>query len=41
MAITKDHSLVALWVERGKLSREEARVHPKINVLPFTLGPRG
>lgn len=38
MAITKDHSLVALWVERGKLSREEARVHPKSNVLHSHLG---
>ena len=36
--LTKDHSLVALWVERGKLSREEARVHPKSNVLHSHLG---
>jgi protein phosphatase len=36
--ITQDHSLVALWVERGKMSREEARVHPKSNVLHSHLG---
>ena len=36
--LTKDHSLVALWVDRGKLTREEARVHPKSNVLHSHIG---
>ena len=37
-ALTNDHSLVALWVERGKITEEEARVHPKANVLHNHLG---
>jgi serine/threonine protein phosphatase PrpC len=36
--ITKDHSLVAKLVEAGKLTKEEARVHPKSNLLYRTIG---
>jgi protein phosphatase len=36
--ITEDHSLVAKLVSVGKLSREEARNHPKSNLLYRTIG---
>jgi PPM family protein phosphatase len=36
--ITKDHSLVAKLVEAGKLTKEEARNHPKSNLLIRTIG---
>ena len=36
--ITEDHSLVAKLVAVGKLTREEARNHPKSNLLYRTIG---
>lgn len=36
--ITRDHSLVAEWVERGRISAEEARNHPQSNILLRTVG---
>jgi PPM family protein phosphatase len=36
--ITKDHSLVAKLVDAGKLTKEEARNHPKSNLLYRTIG---
>jgi protein phosphatase len=36
--ITEDHSLVAKLVSVGKLTREEARNHPKSNLLYRTIG---
>lgn len=36
--ITKDHSLVAKLVEAGRLTKEEARNHPKSNLLIRTIG---
>jgi PPM family protein phosphatase len=36
--ITQDHSLVAKLVAMGKLTKEEARNHPKSNLLYRTLG---
>jgi len=36
--ITEDHSLVAKFVSAGKLTREEARNHPKSNLLYRTIG---
>ncbi len=36
--ITEDHSLVAKLVAAGKLTREEARNHPKSNLLYRTIG---
>jgi serine/threonine protein phosphatase PrpC len=36
--ITEDHSLVAKLVAAGKLTREEARGHPKSNLLYRTIG---
>lgn len=36
--ITEDHSMVAAMVANGKLSREEARTHPRSNVLLQFLG---
>jgi protein phosphatase len=36
--ITKDHSLVEELVERGEISREEARLHPRRNVITRALG---
>jgi serine/threonine protein phosphatase PrpC len=36
--ITEDHSLVAKLVAVGKLSKEEARNHPKSNLLYRTIG---
>jgi serine/threonine protein phosphatase PrpC len=36
--ITKDHSLVAKLVAAGKLTKEEARNHPKSNLLYRTIG---
>ena len=36
--ITEDHSLVAKLVSAGKLTREEARNHPKSNLLYRTIG---
>jgi protein phosphatase len=39
--ITEDHSLVEKLVSLGKLTREEARKHPKSNVLYRTIGSEG
>ncbi len=36
--ITKDHSLVELMVERGELSREEAKFHPGKNLITRAVG---
>lgn len=36
--ITEDHSLVAKMVAAGKLTKEEARKHPKSNLLYRTIG---
>lgn len=37
-ALTKDHSMVQAMVERGKMTREEARVHPQSNVILSFVG---
>ena len=37
--ITKDHSLVESMVDRGDITVEEARRHPKRNVITRALGP--
>ena len=37
-AITRDHSLVAKMVERGRITAEEARNHPHSNILLRTVG---
>jgi protein phosphatase len=39
--ITEDHSLVAKLVSAGKLTKEEARNHPKSNLLYRTIGSEG
>ncbi len=36
--ITKDHSLVARLVEEGAITEAEARVHPRKNVILYSLG---
>ncbi len=36
--ISEDHSLVGKMVERGKLTKEEARIHPHSNILLRTVG---
>ena len=36
--VTKDHSLVARWVEQGRLTAEEARHHHHSNILLRTVG---
>jgi len=37
--ITKDHSLVESMVDRGDITAEEARRHPKRNLITRALGP--
>ena len=37
--ISRDHSLVEVLVERGDLTPEEARHHPKRNLITRALGP--
>ncbi len=37
--ITRDHSLVQNMVERGDITAEEARHHPKRNLITRALGP--
>ena len=39
--ITQDHSLVEELIRAGVISREEARVHPRRNVITRALGTRG
>lgn len=36
--ITKDHSFVEEMVQRGELSREDARLHPKKNIITRAVG---
>ena len=36
--ITRDHSVVQSLIEKGELTEEEARVHPKKNVITRALG---
>ena len=36
--VSKDHSLVAKMVERGRITAEEARTHPHSNILLRTVG---
>ncbi len=36
--VTVDHSLVQLMVERGRMTAEEARVHPYRNVITRSIG---
>ncbi|MGE5279114.1 MAG: PP2C family protein-serine/threonine phosphatase [Deltaproteobacteria bacterium] len=36
--VTQDHSLVARMVEKGKITPEEARVHPLRNIVTRSLG---
>lgn len=36
--ITRDHSLVSKMVEQGRITEEEARVHPHSNILLRTVG---
>ena len=36
--VTTDHSLVELLVRSGKISREEARTHPRRNVITRAMG---
>jgi len=36
--ITKDHSLVEILVESGAITKEQAKVHPKKNVITKALG---
>jgi protein phosphatase len=36
--VSRDHSLVQKMVERGRITREEARVHPHSNILLRTVG---
>lgn len=36
--VTVDHSLVEDMIARGKLTREEARVHPKKNIITRAVG---
>ena len=37
--VTRDHSLVEDLVERGELTRDQARVHPHKNLITRALGP--
>ena len=37
--ISRDHSLVETLVERGDITEDEARVHPKRNFITRALGP--
>ena len=37
--VTRDHSLVESMVERGDITREEARRHPSRNLITRALGP--
>ncbi len=36
--VTKDHSLVQLMVDNGKITAEEARTHPEKNVITRAIG---
>ena len=36
--VTVDHSLVEDMIARGKLTREEARIHPKRNIITRAVG---
>src|SRR6266540_3146755 len=37
--LTRDHSLVGELVDRGKLTEEQAEVHPQRSVITRALGP--
>ena len=36
--LTKDHSLVQILVDEGKITQEEAEIHPQKNVITRALG---
>lgn len=36
--ITEDHTLVNLWVSQGKITPEEARIHPQKNLITRAVG---
>ena len=38
LQITRDHSIVQSMIENGKLTPEEARFHPRMNVITRALG---
>jgi len=38
---SKDHSLVQTWVDAGLLTLEEARVHPRNNIITQVIQPGG
>ncbi len=37
--ITKDHSMVEEMIERGELTKEQARTHPQRNIITRAIGP--
>lgn len=37
--LTRDHSLVGMWVQRGDLTEAEAEAHPQRSVITRALGP--
>ncbi|MGI8921503.1 MAG: Stp1/IreP family PP2C-type Ser/Thr phosphatase [Solirubrobacteraceae bacterium] len=37
--LTRDHSLVGMWIERGDITEEEAEEHPQRSVITRALGP--
>ena len=39
--LTRDHSLVEEMIERGLITRAEARVHPRRNIITRALGTQG
>lgn len=39
--ITEDHSLVGEFVRAGLITKEEARVHPRRNIITRALGTEG
>jgi serine/threonine protein phosphatase PrpC len=37
--LTRDHSLVGMWIERGDITEKEAEEHPQRSVITRALGP--